>query len=244
MMSAPHDSRRQHPVRVAILLGLGFVGMAGCATRTSELKQEIEGLLKQTRDEVRQETNRMDTEIAQIRAEVVQLRSEVGHVDSKVGRLKSDVRQVGSEVSLLQTDVRKNGTSLVDLAVHVNQLDRRVAKSDKPSSQNGERTSGPAEASDPQSASPMATAAVSSQRAESAKALKHGMSQQDVLRLFGNPHEIERVLDSVYWYYGDGELKGEYVRFDATSGQVNGWSTFLPQHFQIDLRTTQGGHVQ
>jgi septal ring factor EnvC (AmiA/AmiB activator) len=244
MMSAPHDFRRHHLVRVAILLGLGFVGMAGCATRTSELKQEIEGLLKQTRDEVRQETNRMDTEMAQIRSEVVQLRSEVGHVDSKVGRLKSDVRQVGSEVSLLQTDVHKNGTSLVDLAVHVNQLDRRVAKSDKSSSQNGEQTSRPSEASDPQSTPPMATEPVSSQRAEPVKGLKRGMSQQDVLRLFGNPHGTEKVLDSVYWYYGDGELKGEYVRFDATSGQVKGWSTFLPQHFQIDLRTTQGGHVQ
>jgi hypothetical protein len=70
------------------------------------------------------------------------------------------------------------------------------------------------------------------------------MSQQEVLRLFGNPREIERVLDSVYWYYGDGKLKGEYVRFDATTGQVNGWSPYSPQHFQLDLRTTQEGLVR
>jgi hypothetical protein len=34
------------------------------------------------------------------------------------------------------------------------------------------------------------------------------------------------------------------VRFDATTGSVNGWSTFSPRHFEIDLRTTQGGHVR
>lgn len=46
-------------------------------------------------------------------------------------------------------------------------------------------------------------------------------------------------MDSVYWYYADGELKGQYVRFDATTRFVNGWSTFVPA-FQLDLQTTQG----
>ena len=64
------------------------------------------------------------------------------------------------------------------------------------------------------------------------------MSQQEILRLFGNPHSMEKILDSVYWYYADGELKGQYVRFDATTGYVNGWSSFSPQPFQIDLRAT------
>jgi septal ring factor EnvC (AmiA/AmiB activator) len=265
MMRALHHSHRHHLVRAATLVVLGCAWMSGCATKTSELKQEIEVLLKQTVDQVRQETNRMDTEIAQIRSEVVQLRSDVGRVDSRVGRLKSDVRQLGSEVNLLQTDVQKNDTSLVDLAVRVNQLDRRVAKSDKSASPNGEHTSRPSEIAGAQPNSPVAAAAVpseraepagaqpnppvaaaavSSERAEPVKGLKQGMSQQDVLRLLGNPHEIERVLDSVYWYYGDGELQGGYVRFDATSGQVNGWSTVSPQHFQLDLRTTQGGYVR
>jgi outer membrane murein-binding lipoprotein Lpp len=243
MMSAPHDPCRHQLVRAATLVVLGFVWMSGCATKTSELKQEIEVLLKQTMDEVRQETNRMDTEIARIRSEVGQLRSEVGRVDSKVGRVRSDVHKLGSEVTLLQTDVQKNGTSLVDLAVRVNQLDRRVARNDKSSSQDGEQTLPPSEAAGPQP-NPPAAAATASQRAETAKALKHGMSQQDVLNLFGNPREIEKVVDSVYWYYGDGELQGEYVRFDATSGRVTGWSTFSPRHFQLDLRTTQGGHVR
>ena len=52
------------------------------------------------------------------------------------------------------------------------------------------------------------------------------------------PHSMEKILDSVYWYYADGELKGQYVRFDATTGYVNGWSSFSPQPFQIDLRAT------
>jgi outer membrane protein assembly factor BamE (lipoprotein component of BamABCDE complex) len=73
--------------------------------------------------------------------------------------------------------------------------------------------------------------------------LKHGMTQQDVLRTFGSPHGQEQILDSVYWYYADGELKGQYVRFDATTRSVNGWSTFAPA-FQLDLQTTQGGHVR
>ena len=42
----------------------------------------------------------------------------------------------------------------------------------------------------------------------------------------------------------EGELKGQYIRFDATTSNVNGWSTFSPQHFQIDLRTTQGGPLR
>lgn len=48
------------------------------------------------------------------------------------------------------------------------------------------------------------------------------MTQQDVLRTFGSPHGQERILDSVYWYYADDELKGQYVRFDATTRSVNG----------------------
>jgi hypothetical protein len=64
------------------------------------------------------------------------------------------------------------------------------------------------------------------------------MSQQEILRMFGNPHSTEKILDSIYWYYADGELKGQYVRFDGTTGYVNGWSAFSPQPFQIDLRAT------
>ena len=48
------------------------------------------------------------------------------------------------------------------------------------------------------------------------------------------PMVRNEILDSVYWYYADGELKGWYVRFDATTGYVNGWSTFSPKPFQID----------
>jgi outer membrane murein-binding lipoprotein Lpp len=241
MMRAPYHCRRHYLVRATIVVVLGCLWMAGCATKTAELKQELEVLLKQTMDQVRQETHRMDGEMAQIRAEVVQLRSEVGHVDSKVGRLRSDVRQLGSDVSLLQTNARQSDTSLVDLAVRVNELDRRVGKRDRSSSEDGER---PLEAGGPQPNAPGAAAAVSAAPAEAVQGLKQGMSQHDVLRLLGNPHEIERVLDSVYWYYGDGALQGGYVRFDAASGQVNGWSTVSPQHFQLELRTTQGGHVR
>jgi outer membrane murein-binding lipoprotein Lpp len=240
MMRAPYDSRRRYLVRATLFVVLGFVWMTGCAGRTSELKQEIEVLLKQAMDEVRQETDRIDSQIAHIRSEVVQLRSEVGQVDSKVGRLRSQVGQLGSEVMLLQTEVQRNDTTLVDLAIRVNQLDQHVARNDKPSPPNGEHTSGPSEAVGRQPSPPVATAAVSSQPAETLKGLQHGMSQQDVLRLFGNPHEIDRVLDSIYWYYGDGEMKGGYVRFDALNGRVNGSSTFAPQHFQIDLHTIHG----
>jgi outer membrane murein-binding lipoprotein Lpp len=240
-MRALHDSPRHRLVRAVTFVALGCVWMAGCATKTAELKQELEVLLQQTMDQVRQETHRMDGEMAQLRGEVGQLRSEVGQVDAKVGRLRSDVRQLGSDVSLLQTNARKNDTSLVDLAVRVNQLDRRVAKRDTSSSEDGER---PSEAGGPQPNAPGAAAAVSAARAEAVQGLKQGMSQQDVLRLLGHPHEIERVLDAVYWYYGDGALQGGYVRFDATSGQVNGWSSVAPQHFQLELRTTQGGPVR
>jgi outer membrane murein-binding lipoprotein Lpp len=247
MMNATNPSRRNSLVKHTTLAVVSLLWMAGCATDTSELKQELEGLLKQTLDEVRQETDRMDTEVAQLRSEVGQLRSEVGQVDSKVGRVGSNVRQLGSEVSLIQTDMRKNDTSLVDLAVRVNQLDRRVAKNERQSPQSGERAGNASDVRDSLLGQQAASSAVSSPQMEASspgeppKALKRGMSQQDVRRMFGDPHGMERILDSVYWYYADGELKGQYVRFDATTGHVNGWSTFLPQHFQIDLRTTQGG---
>jgi SmpA / OmlA family len=243
MMMTPNTSRRNGPVRSAALAVASLLCMAGCTANTAELKQEIGVLLKQTVDEVRQETNRMDTEIARIRSEVVQLRSEVGQVDSKVGSLRSEVGQLGSEVALVQTDVGMNNTSLVDLAVHVNQLDRRLAKSEKPSLQNGERASRPADVHGGAAGQPGA-AAVAPPQEDIAKALKHGMTQEEVLSLFGNPHGMERYLDSVYWYYAEGKLKGQYVRFDATTGYVNGWSTFSPQVFQLDLRTTQEGHVR
>jgi outer membrane protein assembly factor BamE (lipoprotein component of BamABCDE complex) len=63
---------------------------------------------------------------------------------------------------------------------------------------------------------------VSAAREDRTKGFKHGMTQQDVLRTFGSPHGQERILDSVYWYYADDELKGQYVRFDATTRSVNG----------------------
>ncbi len=230
------------PVRYATLAVIGLLWMTSCATNTSELKQELEVMLQETREEVRQETNRMDTEVAQLRSEVGVLRSEVGRVDSAVGRLGANVRQLGSEVALVQTEMRQNDTSLVDMAVRLNQLDRRVAKSERQSPQNGERASKPADGPDKPVGERTATAAVPPE--EAAQALKHGMSQQDVQRRFGSPHGRERILDSVYWYYAEGALKGQYVRFDVTTGAVNGWSTFSPQHFEIDLRTTQRGHMR
>jgi hypothetical protein len=70
------------------------------------------------------------------------------------------------------------------------------------------------------------------------------MPQQEVRRKYGNPYGTERILDSIDWYYADGDLKGQYVRFDATTGSVNGWSTFPSEHFQIDLGTTKRGHTR
>jgi outer membrane murein-binding lipoprotein Lpp len=245
MKTTPYGTHRFDLVRAATLAVISCMWLAGCATHTTKLKQEVEVLLKQTMDEVRQETGRIDTEMAQMRSEIVQLRSEVGQVDSKVDRLGSEVSQVGSEVALLQTDVQKNDASLVGLAVRVNQLDRRVATPHPPAPQNGQRTSRPQEAVVGQQLDrAVTTAPLPVQREEMPKTLKHGMSQQDVLRLFGDPYRIERILDAIYWYYGDGDLKGEYVRFNATSGQVNGWSSLTPQSFQIDLRTMQGGHAR
>ena len=40
---------------------------------------------------------------------------------------------------LLRIDMRKNDTSIVDLAMRVNQLDQRLVRSDKPLPSNGER---------------------------------------------------------------------------------------------------------
>jgi outer membrane murein-binding lipoprotein Lpp len=250
MVIAPNTSHKNGPGRYVIFAVVGWLWVTGCAAKTSGLKQEVEVLLRQTMDQVRRETRRMDTEIAQLRSEVVRLRSEVKQVDSKVGQFGSDVGQLGTEVALLQTDVHRNDASLVDMAVRVNQLDRRLAKGERQALQNGAWTSRPADARGRLGGRPVATAAgfspraVPSAREDTTKALKQGMSQQEVLRMFGNPHGTEKILDSVYWYYADGELKGQYVRFDATTGDVNGWSTFSPQYFQIDLRTTQGGHVR
>ena len=244
MIIAPKISHRIHLAGYATLVLVSLFWIVGCATNKAELKQEIEVLLNQTREEVRQETKRMDLEIAQLRSEVGELHSAVGGVNSKVGRLGSEVGRLGSDVALLQIDMRKSDTSMVDLATRVNQLDRRVVKSEKPSPSNGERASQPGDAPDRAVSVPVATDAPPSPAEDPTKSLKHGMSQQDILRVFGPPHGKERILDSVYWYYADGELKGQYVRFDATTGNVNGWSTFSPQHFQIDLRTTQGGPLR
>jgi hypothetical protein len=244
MTIAANTSHGNGPVRYATLAVIGLLWMTSCATTTSELKQELEVMLKETRDEVRQETNRMDTEVAQLRSEVGVLRSEVGRVDSAVGRLGANVRQLGSEVTLVQTEMGQNDTSLVDMAVRLNQLDRRVAKSERQALQYGERASKPSDGPGGPVGEHVATAAVAAPPEDSAKTLKRGMSQQDVQRLFGSPHGKERILDSVYWYYADGALKGQYVRFDATTSSVNGWSTFSPRHFEIDLRTTQGRHVR
>jgi hypothetical protein len=128
---------------------------------------------------------------------------------------------------------------MVDLARRVNQLDQRVEKSDWQSPSNGERAlqggdirvdpGDPRRATDP------------SPSAAPGKTLRYGMSQQEILSMYGNPHSTEKILDSVYWYYADGEIEGQYVRFDATTGYVNGWSTSSPQHIQIDLRSTHKG---
>ena len=180
----------------------------------------------------------MDMEIARLRSDLGELHAAVGQVDSKVGRLGSAVGQVGSEVTLLRTDMRKNDTSIVDLAMRVNQLDQRVVRSDMPSPSNDERASQRGEVRSSPISPQQVADAVSSPSAEPSKELKQGMSQQEILRMFGNPHSTEKILDSVYWYYADGELKGQYVRFDATTGYVNGWSSFSPQPFQIDLQAT------
>jgi len=145
MMITLHTSHRIHLVGYAMPVVISLRCIVGCATNKAELMQEIEVLLQQTREEVRQETNRMDMEIARLRSDVGQLHSAVGQVDSKVGRLGSAVGQVGSEVTLLRTDMRKNDTSVVDLAMRVNQLDQRVVRSDMPSPSNDEWASQRAE---------------------------------------------------------------------------------------------------
>ena len=238
-MNALYISRRIHPVRYATLVVASALWIVGCATHKAELMQEIDALLQQTREEVRQETNRMDMEIAQLRSDLGQLHSAVGRVDSKVGRLGSEVGQVGSEVALLRTDLRKNDTSIVELAMRVNQLDQGVARGDPSLPSNDQQAPQPGEARGSPISPQQETDAVASPPTEPNKSLKRGMSQQEILRQFGNPHSTERILNSVYWYYADGELKGQYVRFDATTGSVNGWSSLSPQHFQLDLQTTQ-----
>jgi hypothetical protein len=240
MMIAPHTSHSVNLLGYAILVVISLFWVVGCATKKAELMQEIEVLLQQTREEVRPETNRMDAEIARLRSEVGQLHSTVGQVDAKVGRLGSAVGQLGSEIALVQSDMRKNDTSIVDLARRVNQLDQRLVGSDRPSPSNGERASPQGDVSGSPLSPQQAANAVPSPSARPGKTLKHGMSQQEILGTFGNPHSMERVVDSVYWYYADGELKGQYVRFDVATGHVNGWSTFSPQHFQIDLETRPG----
>jgi hypothetical protein len=244
MMIALNTSHRISLVSYATLVVISLFWIAGCATNKAELKQEIEVLLQHTKDEVRQETNRLDMEIARLREEVGHLHSAVGKVDAKVSRLGSEVGQLGSDVALLQIDTRKNDTSMVDLAMRVNQIDRRVVRSEKPWPSNGEPASRLEDVHGSPLVSEVAAAALPAPSEEPPKPLKHGMSQQDVLRTFGHPHGKERILDSLYWYYAAGELKGQYVRFDASTGYVNGWSTFSPKHFQIDLRTTQGGPIR
>jgi archaellum component FlaC len=243
MVMTPSTSQKIGRFTYTVLAASSLLWMAGCAGNTTAIKQEIEVLLKQTMDEVRQETNRMDTEIARIRSEIGQIRSDVGHVDSNVKSLGSTVGQLGSDLALVQSDVGMNNTSLVGLAVQVNQMDRRLAKSEKQVLQNEERVSRPAETNGRSTSQP-GEAAVPPPQEDNMPALKHGMTQEEVTKLFGNPHGKERYLDSLYWYYAEGKLKGQYVRFDATTGHVNGWSTFSPQAFQIDLRTTRGGHVR
>jgi hypothetical protein len=238
MMIASHTCHRVRLVRYTTPVVIGLLWMAGCATDKAELMQEIGGLLQQTREEVRQETNRMDMEIARLRTDVGQLHSAVGEVDTKVGDLGSVVGQVGSEVTLLRTDMQKNDTSIVDLAMRVNQLDQRAVRSARPAPSNDARGLQRGEARN-SPISPEKTAdAVASSAAEPSKGLKQGMSQQEIVQMFGKPHSMEQILDSVYWYYADGELRGQYVRFDAATGHVNGWSSFSAQPFQIDLRAT------
>jgi len=87
MIIALNRSHRIRLVSYTTLVMLSVVWIAGCATDKAKLKQEIEVLLQQTKDEVRQETSRMDTEIARLRQEVGQLHSAVGKVDSQVGRI-------------------------------------------------------------------------------------------------------------------------------------------------------------
>jgi len=238
MMIALHTSQRIRLVGYGTSVVISLLCLVGCATDKADLMQEIEVLLQQTREEVRRETNRMDMEIARLRSDVGELHSAVGQVDSKVGRLRSTVGQVGSEVTLLRTDMRKNDTSIVDLAMRVNQLDQREVRSGMPSPSNDERASQRGEVHNSPISPQQGADAVSSPSVEPSKALKQGMSQQEILRMFGNPHSTEEILDSVYWYYADGELKGQYVRFDATTGYVNGWSSFSPQPFLIDLQAT------
>jgi hypothetical protein len=242
--------RRRDPLRYATLAVVSLLCIAGCATNTSELKQDLEVLLKRTMSEVRQETARMDAEMARLRSEVAQLRAETGQTDAEVERLGSAVGQLGSEVAILQTDTHTNDTLLVELTARINQLDRRVARHERPAPPDGEQASEPAAGRRGAPDQPMTAARVfsaaplASPRENMPNGLKQGMMQQDVLRMFGSPHGQERILDAVYWYYADGELRGQYVRFDATSGMVNGWSTFSPQGFQLDLQTTQGGHAR
>lgn len=240
MIIVLNASHRIRLLSYATLMLVGVSWITGCATDKAELRQEIQVLLQQTKDEVRQETSRMDVEIARLREEVGQLHSAVGKVDSRVGRLGSEVGQVRSDVGLLQIDMHKNDTAMVDLAMRVNQMDRRLVRSEKQLPSNGGRVSRPEDRNSSPLDTEMAIDALPTPSRESANALKHGMSQPEVRRKFGTPHGQERILDSIYWYYAEGELKGQYVRFDATTGYVNGWSTFSPNHFQLDLRRTQG----
>lgn len=66
------------------------------------------------------------------------------------------------------------------------------------------------------------------------------MTQQEAMRLFGEPHAVEQLLDGVYWYYAAGEFKGQNGRFDASTDHVNGWSSVAPQLLQLNFRVTPG----
>lgn len=236
-MSVSGHSRRAWCIPPTALSLVALLGMAGCSTSTAQLRQEVQRLLRQTKEELQLETNRLGAELAQIRAEVGQLKTDVGQLGSKMGRLGSDVGQLDSEVALLQSDVKRNNSSLVNLTVRVNQIDRRLAREGVEAAQPPPGAAGLANRRHDER-EPASAASAGAPGAAPPNGLRYGMTEQDVLRLFGSPHGRERVLDSIYWYYADGELKGQYVRFDAATGQVSGWSSFSPQPIQLDFRTS------
>ena len=189
--------------------------LAGCATQKGVESSDTREQLGTVRDE-----------IGQLRAAIGRLQGDVGLIDRSLGKLAGRLEALDQRVTASES--RPRPTAEVPRPeprrARTEASEVPVKKAPEPESRPASSAPGPivserSEARGGQARQPSMEASAATR--EGPKGLRQGMTQEDVRRLWGNPHSTQVTVFYLYWNYPD----KKWVSF-AWTGHVRAWEGF------------------
>lgn len=194
----------------------GLLLLTGCATGKAFEAPDLRGQLEIVRAEVNQlrsDTTHLQSDLKQTTESLQKLAERLHQLDRRFavtagqspqtkGQLPSEaVQELKRAVEVLLEKALETESRLTGVESRLSEARRLEERRRQPSQQRTETSE-------------------ASQQVR--KELKHGMTQEEVRRMLGNPTSTEGTPVLLYWYYS----AEKYVYFSTDSGRLRGWRGF------------------